>query len=88
MEELAIIAKSQGIERPIIHFFKMEMVAETTKNIMTNVGTAKEKESSKGSATTVGNLVIKKPIAGRSIPTRNQLSSRSQEIQLEQILRS
>ncbi len=66
----------------------MEMVAETTKTIVIVMGMAKEKKNSKESATTVGKLVAKKPIAGRITPTRNQPSSIILETPLDQISRS
>ncbi len=66
----------------------METVAENTKIAITIVGTVRAKENSKESTFITGNLVIKKPIAGVSVPTRSQLSSRNQETRLERILKS
>ncbi len=71
--------ESLAIERPIVHFKKMEMVAETTKTTITIVGTARNRASSKESATVAGKSGTKKPIAGTSILRKSRLNSGNRE---------
>ncbi len=79
MAEPATIAESLDIERMIVHFKKMETVAETTKIAITIKRTVRERPNLKESVTIVGKLGTKKPIAGRNIPRRSQPSTGNQE---------
>ncbi len=56
----------------IVHFKKIEMVAETTKTVITIMGTARARANSKESATIAEKLGTKKPIAGTSILRKSQ----------------
>ena len=86
--EHATIAESLVIERPIVHFKKMETVEETTKMSITIVGMVSNRANSKESVTIAEKLGTKKPIAGRNIPRRSQRSTGNLETRLGRTSRS